>query len=42
MATVEAVFIQALNLSTTYTVTGDQLVITNPEGKPALTFVRGT
>jgi heat shock protein HslJ len=42
MATVEAAFLQALSLSTTYTVTGDQLVITNPEGKPALTFVRGT
>ncbi len=42
MATVEAMFLQALNLSTTYTVTGDELVITNPEGKPALTFVRGT
>ncbi len=42
MATVEFAFMQALNLSTTYTVTGDQLVITNPEGQPALTFVRGT
>ena len=42
MATVEDAFMQALNLSTTYTVTGDQLVITNPEGQPALTFVRGT
>lgn len=41
MATVEDAFMQALNLSTTYTVTGDQLVITNPEGQPALTFVRG-
>ncbi len=42
MATVENAFLQALNLSTTYTVTGNQLVITNPEGKPSLTFVRGT
>jgi heat shock protein HslJ len=42
MATVEDAFLQALNLSTTYTVTGDTLVITNPEGKPALTFARGT
>ncbi len=42
MATVEAAFLQALNLSTTYTVTGNQLVITNPEGKPSLTFIRGT
>ncbi len=42
MATVEDAFLQALNLSTTFTVSGDQLVITNPEGKPALTFVRGT
>ena len=42
MATVEDMFLQALNLSTTYTVTGNQLVITNPENKPALTFVRGT
>ena len=33
MATVETVFLQALNLSTTYTVTGNQLVITNPEGQ---------
>ena len=31
MATVEAAFLQALNLSTTYTVTGNQLVITNPD-----------
>lgn len=42
MATVEAAFLQAINLSTTYTVNGDELVITNPEGKPALTFVRAT
>jgi heat shock protein HslJ len=42
MATVEAAFLQALNLSTTYTVDGNQLVITNPEGKPSLTFVRAT
>lgn len=42
MATVENAFLQALNLSTTFTVTGNQLVITNPEGKPSLTFVRGT
>lgn len=42
MATVETLFLQALNLSTTYTVTGNQLVITNPEGKPSLTFIRAT
>ena len=42
MATVEAAFLQALNLSTTYTVTGNTLVITNPQGKPALTFIKGT
>lgn len=42
MATVEDMFLQALNLSTTYTVNGNQLVITNPENKPSLTFVRGT
>ena len=42
MATVEAAFMQALNLSTMYTVTGNQLVITNPQGKPALTFIKGT
>ena len=42
MATVETAFLQALNLSTTYTVTGNQLVITNPQGKPALTFIKGT
>ena len=34
MATVEAVFLQALNLSTMYTVTGDELVITNPRASP--------
>ena len=42
MATVEAAYLQALNLSTMYTVTGNTLVITNPQGKPALQFVRGT
>lgn len=42
MATVEAAYLQALNLSTQYTVTGNNLVITNPQGKPALTFVKGT
>jgi heat shock protein HslJ len=42
MATVEAAFLQALNLSTQYTVTGNELVITNPQGKPALKFIRGT
>ena len=42
MATVEAAFLQALNLSTMYTVTGNTLVITNPQGKPALTFIKGT
>ena len=41
-ATVEAAYLQALNLATTYTVTGNQLVITNPKGKPSLTFVRGS
>jgi heat shock protein HslJ len=42
MATVEAAFLQALNLSTQYTVTGNELVITNQQGKPALKFIRGT
>ncbi len=42
MATVEAAFLQALNLSTTFTVNGNQLVITNPQAKPSLTFIRAT
>jgi heat shock protein HslJ len=42
MATIEAAYLQALNLATTWTVTGDTLLITNPDGKPALSFVRGT
>ena len=42
MATVEAAYLQALNLATTWTVTGDTLLITNPDGKPALSFVKGT
>ena len=42
MATVETVFLQALNLSTTYTVTGQPARDHQPQGKPALTFVRGT
>jgi heat shock protein HslJ len=42
MATVEAAYLQALNLSTQFTVTGNTLVITNPQGKPALSFVKGT
>jgi len=42
MATVEAAFLQALNLSTQYTVTGNNLVITNPQGKPSLSFIKGT
>lgn len=40
-ATVEAAYLQALNLATTYAVTGNQLVITNAKGKPSLTFIRG-
>ena len=42
MATIEAAYLQALNLATTWTVTGNTLLITNPDGKPALSFVRGT
>ena len=42
MATVEAAFLQALNLSTQWSVTGNNLVITNPQGKPALSFIKGT
>jgi len=36
--TIETLFLRALNLSTTYQVTGDQLVIEAPGGKPSLTF----
>jgi len=36
--TIETVFLQALNLASTWQVTGDQLVIQAPGGKPSLTF----
>ncbi|HEY4226916.1 MAG TPA: META domain-containing protein [Candidatus Limnocylindrales bacterium] len=42
LATVEAAYLQALNLVTMWTVTGNTLVLTNPAGKPALSFVKGT
>ena len=35
---IETLFLQALNLSSTYTLTGDELVIQAPGGKPSLTF----
>jgi heat shock protein HslJ len=41
-ATVENAFFQALNLSTTYKVQGDTLVLSGPRGVPALIFIRGS
>jgi heat shock protein HslJ len=42
MATVEAAYLQALNLQTSYTLSGDTLTMQGPGGNPSLTFIRAT